>query len=99
LLEHIAADYAALKDWSLLLREGGHLVLYLPDGDHYDNKENLEHMRDVKYEQFLFWFKRAFCGEGNDFRGNHVPKIFELVDSYTDYGENRYSFVVIAKKV
>lgn len=98
-LEHIAADYAALKDWSTLLKVGGHLVLYLPCGTKYDNKENLEHMRDITYDQFMFWFRRAFCGEGKDFRGNNVPKIFELVEHATDYGDDRYSFYVIGRKV
>lgn len=98
-LEHIAADYAALKNWSELLVIGGHLVLYLPDGRHYNNQENPEHMRDVNYDQFMFWFKRSFCGEGKDFRGNQVPKIFELIDSGMDIGVDRYSFYVIARKV
>lgn len=98
-LEHIAADYAALKDWSKLLRVGGHIILYLPDGRHYNNSENPEHMRDINYDQFMFWFRRAFCGEGKDFKGNNVPKIFELVDSGMDVGPDRYSFYCIARKV
>lgn len=98
-LEHIAADYAALKDWSKLLRVGGHIVLYLPDGRHYNNSENMEHMRDINYDQFMFWFRRSFCGEGKDFRGNNVPKIFDLVLSGMDIGEDRYSFYCVAKKI
>lgn len=98
-LEHIAADYAALKDWSRLLKTGGHIVLYLPCGTKYNNHENLEHMRDITYEQFMFWFRRAFCGEGKDFRGNHIPKIFDLIEHGTDYGDDRYSFYVIGRRV
>lgn len=98
-LEHIANQYGAIMDWRGILNEGGHLVLYLPDGRHYNNQENPEHMIDMNYDQFIFWFKRSFCGEGKDFRGNHFNKMFELVDSGMDVGEHRYSFYVIAMKV
>lgn len=98
-LEHISEPYAAIKEWSRLLKPNGHLVLYLPDGDHYNNKENLEHMQDMKYEPFMFWFRRSFCGEGKDFRGEHLPKMFELVDHGLDVGDDRYSFYVIARRV
>lgn len=98
-LEHLRDQFWALINWRELLKDGGHLVLYLPDGRHYDNKENLEHMIDMNYDDFMFWFKRSFCGEGKDFKGNHLPKLFELVDSGMDVGEDRYSFYLIAKKV
>lgn len=98
-LEHLSDQYRAIKSWSLLLVPGGHLVLYLPDGDHYNNKENLEHVVDMKYDPFIFWIKRAFCGEGKDFRGDHLPKIFDLVDSGMDLRENCYSFYCVLKKI
>jgi predicted SAM-dependent methyltransferase len=98
-LEHLANDYEALVEWISLLTVGGHLVLYLPCGTKYNNRENPEHMRDMKYDDFIFWFRRAFCGEGKDFRGHHLLKLVELVDHATDYGEDRYSFYVIARKV
>lgn len=98
-LEHLPNQFEALCEWRICLKDGGHLVLYLPDGRHYDNKENPEHMIDMRYDDFIFWFKRCFCGEGKDFRGNHMPKLFELVDSGMDVGPDRYSFYVIARKV
>lgn len=98
-LEHLPDQYGAVSSWHQRLKRGGHLVLYLPDGRHYDNKENLEHMVDMRYDDFMFWFKRSFCGEGKDFRGNYLNKMFELVDSGMDVGEDRYSFYVIARKV
>lgn len=98
-LEHIADQYQAIEFWISLLREGGHLVLYLPDGRHYNNKENPEHMIDMKYDDFMFWFRRSFCGEGKDFRGEHLPKLFELIEHGMDIGPDRYSFYIVARKV
>jgi SAM-dependent methyltransferase len=99
-LEHCANQYGAIESWTQnILKPRGHLVLYLPDGRHYNNQENPEHMIDMNYDQFIFWFKRAFCGEGKDFRGEHLPKMFDLVDSGMDVGPDRYSFYVIARKV
>ena len=98
-LEHVPDPYHLICCWSNCLKVGGHLVLYLPDGDHYNNQENPEHMQDIKYEPFLFWFKRSFCGEGKDFRGEHLPAMFELVEHGMDVGDQRYSFYVVAKKL
>lgn len=98
-LEHVPNPYEYIKNWHNGLVVGGHLVLYLPDGRYYNNQDNPEHMIDMKYDDFMFWFRRSFCGEGKDFKGNHFPKLFELVDSGMDVGEDRYSFYVIARKV
>lgn len=98
-LEHLRDQFGALAEWRICLKDGGHLVLYLPDGRHYNNQENPEHMIDMRYDDFMFWFKRSFCGEGKDFKGNNFPKLFELVDSGMDVGPDRYSFYVIARKV
>jgi hypothetical protein len=98
-LEHLQDQFGAILEWRLCLEVGGHIVLYLPDGRHYDNKENPEHMIDMKYDDFMFWFKRSFCGEGKDFRGENLPKLFELVDSGMDVGQDRYSFYVVARRV
>lgn len=98
-LEHIPNQYEAIIDWRALLRDGGHLVLYLPDGDRYNNKENVEHLIDMKYDPFLFWFRRCFCGESKDFRGEERKKLFELVEHGTDFGDDRYSFYIVARRV
>lgn len=97
-LEHMVDQWGFINGWSKRLVPGGHLILYLPDGDHYDNKANLEHMVDMKYEPFMFWFRRAFCGEGKDFKGEHLAAQFELVDHGLDVGEDRYSFYLVARK-
>jgi SAM-dependent methyltransferase len=98
-LEHCADQYKQMYVWSSILRKGGLLILYLPDGRYYNNHENLEHMIDMNYDQFMFWFRRVWCGEGKDFKGDHIGKDFELIEHGMDIGPDRYSFYVIARKV
>jgi predicted SAM-dependent methyltransferase len=98
-LEHMQDDYATLISWGNLLKKGGLIILYLPDGRYYNNYENLEHMRDYQYEQFMMFFKRAFCGEGKNYKGEFLPKIFEIIEEGPDVGTNRYSFYLVAKKI
>jgi len=97
--EHFADQWGAIHGWSKRLKAGGHFVLYLPDGDQYNNKENLEHMVDIKYDPYMFWIRRAFCGEGKDFRGMNKPKIFDLVDHGMDIRPDCYSFWCVLLKV
>jgi hypothetical protein len=78
---------------------GGHLVLYLPEKKYYDNYDNKEHMFNWSYEDFLFWFERSFCGVGKDYKGKYLPKLFQLVESGLDVGEDKYSFYLIARKL
>lgn len=98
-LEHVSNPHAYLWIWRTYLLPGGHLVLYMPHKGAYNSQDNPEHLYDWSYEDFLFFFKRCFCGEGKDYRGEHLPKMFELIDSGLDVGENRYSFYLIAKKL
>ena len=73
----------------------------MPDGDYYPNQENPEHFHDTKYEPFLMWFKRAFCGEAKNYKGEqYAPPIFELIESGQDViEEQHYSFYIVAKKI
>lgn len=98
-LEHTRRPYDMIMMWYQFLKPGGKLVLYLPDGRHYDNQQNPEHMLDMNYDQFLFWFKRNFCGEGKNYRGEHLPKYFELWGHGMDIGVERYSFYIVARAV
>jgi SAM-dependent methyltransferase len=98
-LEHVPTPFEYIRNWAEFLEPGGHLFLYMPQKDAYNSKENLEHCLDWSYEDFLFFFKRNFCGEGKDYKGNHFPKYFEVIESGLDLGENRYSFYLIAKRV
>ena len=99
--EHLPDMYKTIDEWSALVKKGGYFILYLPDGDYYDNKENSEHFWDTKYEPFLMWFKRAFCGEAKNYKGEqYAPPVFELIESGQDVKEeNHYSFYLVAKKL
>lgn len=97
-LEHLRNDTEAIECWRELLDFNGLLILYLPDGRFYLNKENPEHMRDYNFADFMFYFKQAFCGEGKDYKGENLPKLFELVEYGEHIGDDEYSFYLVAKK-
>jgi predicted SAM-dependent methyltransferase len=98
-LEHLSDHYGAILSWTQLIKQGGYLVLYLPQAGAYNNYENPEHMVNTNYEDFMFWFRRTWAGEGKDFRGNNFKAIYEVVESGLDVGEDRYSFYLVAKKL
>jgi len=98
-LEHMENDYETIVSWSKLLKKKGVIILYLPDGRYYNNYANLEHMRDYQYEQFMMFFRRAFCGEGKNFKGENLPAIFKILEDGPDVGEDRYSFYLVAEKI
>lgn len=95
-LEHTRRPYDMVMMWHQFLKPYGRLVLYLPDGRHYNHHTNLEHMWDMNYDNFLFWFRRNFCGEGKNYKGENLPKYFGLIDHGMHIGEDKYSFYVIA---
>lgn len=97
-LEHLTRDTDALLDWAKLLKSGGYLILYLPEGSKYKNTENEFHFRDYRFEEFVFYFRRVFCGEGVEY-DKRINPIFELVDANTDFGYDKYSFYIIAQKL
>jgi len=99
ILEHLPNDTAALMNWWLLLKDGGYLILYLPDANMYNNDNNPEHMRMYTYESFMFYFTHVFCGVGKDFTGKSFKQYFHVIESSKDFGEDRYSFLLVAQKV
>jgi len=98
-LEHLIDDYKAISAWSIIIKKGGYLILYLPDGDFYSHEGNLEHMRPYTYGSFMFWFRRVFCGEGKNYKGENARPIFQLIESGQDIRPDCYSFYVIAQKL
>lgn len=98
-LEHVATPFEYIKNWHDALNPNGHLFLYMPQKDAYNSHENKEHLFNWSYDDFMFFFRRNFCGEGKDYKGNHYPKYFEIIESGLDIGPDRYSFFLIAKRV
>lgn len=98
-LEHLTDDTAAIKAWSKLIFTDGYLILYLPDGRYYDNNTNPEHMRDYTYDNFMFYFKRVFCGEGYGHTGEVFPALFKLIESGQHIDEDCYSFYLVAQRI
>ena len=84
-LEHVVDDTGVLRAWIQLVKPGGHLVLYLPDAKHYDNRENIEHFQSYEYEVFMRWFKESF------------PNM-TVVEEGPDVGDDKYSFYLVAQK-
>lgn len=85
-LEHVADDVRLIKSWAAMLKPGGFLVLYLPDDKKYDNSKNPEHLQIYTHDTFV-----------SDF----LPKFPELetIEHGTDYGEDRYSFYTVSRKI
>lgn len=98
-LEHVPDPYSYISQWYNHLISGGHLVLYLPQKDAYNSHQNLEHMFNWSFDDFIFWFRRVFCGEGKDYIGRHNQKKFEIIDCDLDIGDDRYSFYIVARKI
>lgn len=98
-LEHVIEPTGYIYNWYTNLNIGGHLILYLPQKGAYNSHENPEHMWNWDYEDFIFWIKRSFCGDGKNYKGENIIKIFELIDSGLDIGHDRYSFFVILRRV
>ena len=96
-LEHTMNPYGMVSTWYQFIKPGGYLVLYLPDGRHYKHADNFEHLWDINMDNFLFWFRRNFCGEGKNYRGQNLTQYFNLIDWNMDVGEDRYSFYIVAK--
>jgi predicted SAM-dependent methyltransferase len=57
LLEHMSDPGAVLKEWSRIVKDGGHLILYLPDEDEYpkvgEDGANPDHKWNVNYERIV----------------------------------------------
>lgn len=99
-MEHLSNPYHAIWDWSHLIKSGGYLILYLPEASRYDSYENLEHMHNFNYKDFIFWFKRVWCGEGKNFKGENLRAVYSLIESGLDPDEeDLYSFYLVAQKL
>jgi predicted SAM-dependent methyltransferase len=99
-LEHLPDMYRAIDEWGEFIKKDAYLIIQLPEGSIYANVENKEHFHDTMYEQFLFWFRRTWCGEALNYKGEqYAPAVYELIEHGLDIGEDRYSFFLVAKKL
>jgi SAM-dependent methyltransferase len=51
-LEHLCNWRLAFHSWFQLVKKGGYLILYLPDGKRYDNLMNKAHVQDFTRDGF-----------------------------------------------
>jgi len=75
-LEHLANPLAALREWHRVTRDGGHLVLILPDPMH-----TFDHRRPVTT---LAHLKEDFANATREDDQTHVPEILSLHDLWRD---------------
>jgi SAM-dependent methyltransferase len=84
-LEHLCHWKSALDSWFALVKKGGYLILYLPDGKRYDNRMNKVHVQDFCYGPFIENVTDLLTGEGEIIRSSIDPV-------------PGYSFLVVIKK-
>jgi SAM-dependent methyltransferase len=82
-LEDIADTAATLSEWTRILKIKGNLILQVPNPDHYKGF-NADHKHDG-------WRPVELAGLV-DLAGCQV------MDSYADVGDDRYSTVVVAQR-
>lgn len=83
-LEDIADTPATLREWVRILRPGGHIVLQVPNPDHYKGV-NLEHVHHGwRPQELSLLVKKSGC---------------EIVEAFEDVGVDRYSTVVVGRRV
>jgi len=91
LLEHIEPERVAavLKEWWRVLKEGGHLTLYLPDEDEYpkigEEGANPDHKWNVNKDRVIEYM-RSIAG-------------WDLVDFQKRNQEREYSLYFVFKKI
>jgi predicted SAM-dependent methyltransferase len=92
LLEHIAEDKvpAALTEWCRVIKDGGHLMLYLPDEDDYpkvgEPGANPDHKWNVNYDRVV---------EAMD----KVPRSWDLVQFEKRNEADEYSLFFVFKMI
>ena len=94
LLEHIEDHKAALAEWWRVIKEGGHLVLYLPHKDLYPNigqrGANPDHKHDFDPEDVIAAVQRVARRAGQS---------YDLLE-YETRGEGiEYSFYLVFRKI
>jgi predicted SAM-dependent methyltransferase len=90
LLEHIAPEKVAstLAEWCRVIKDGGHLMLYLPDEDDYpkvgEPGSNPDHKWNVSYDRVVDAMDK-------------VPRSWDLVDFQKRNDKDEYSLFFVFK--
>lgn len=96
LLEHVEDTEAALREWWRVIKEGGHLVLYLPHRDYYPNigqpGANPDHKHDFVPDDIIEAMEHAATSALG-------PVGFDLLVNEERNEGREYSFLQVYKKV
>lgn len=90
LLEHIAYEEVAgtLTEWARVVKQGGHIILYLPDEDQYPKcghkHANADHKWDVNFDKVVAAMEQ-------------IPRGWDLVDYQVRSETNEYSLFFVFK--
>lgn len=91
MLEHIQAPLGfALRHWLRMVKPWGHLILYLPDERHYVYDHGNPKLRNPAHMHYL---------TPETFRWHLEQLPVDIIALEPDLGPDRYSFLVIARKV
>lgn len=86
-LEHMVDVRATLKEWWRVLKQGGHLVLYLPHKEYYPNigqpGSNPDHKHDFLPQDVI----------------DQMPDGWDLLERQERNGGMEYSFLLVFKKL
>ena len=88
-LEHIEDYVSALREWFRVVKQGGHIILYLPDEDQYPKvgqpHANPDHRWDVNYDKVVEAMKTVGS--------------WDLVDFQKRSQDDEYSLLFVFKKL
>lgn len=92
LLEHIPYDRVppTLREWLRVCKQGGHLILYVPDEDEYPKVgskfANADHKWDCSYDKVVAAMEKLDCS-------------WDLIDFQPRSDNNEYSLFFVFKKL
>jgi len=93
-LEHLANPYVAIKNWWKILKDGGHLIVCVPDEDLYEqgffpSRYNPEHMFTFTILKRKSWTNKSINVTDLIYTlDNFIVKRIILADSNYDYSLN-----------